>query len=388
MANEVAMNSEQPDQRVSWLTTWRTLRSENVGMNHTTVSPLRRRRVAALAVASALFALVPVGSPTASAAGLPHVVAIADCRIAATASDPFDVYWFGYRSDGTYWMPAGPANRFVEKNSGGVEVDVTANRGQVIQFKSGEYHRAFAIRVAAGNRPEWIVTVALTNAESVQSAATSVAAPGPSTPLCSAKTPRHSAVAQVAAAPTITFEAVGRRVDGSGKLVSSAVRFRVTGVSSVCSAGGQPMPPKILWGYDVGPGITPIRRSSVVRTDVLKSTFQNTVFDVPFVRTWNDRLTIRNPQEASTNNLGETFYGVSQSGVIADVFARCKVNGKVITSADPLWITIDGSEVKFAWYTDGTQRTVATSCQPSGLDVAGCPFRGGSSGGGGAFAKR
>jgi len=148
------------------------------------------------------------------------------------------------------------------------------------------------------------------------------------------------------------------------------------------------MPPQILWGYDVGPGITPVKRSSVVRTDILTSTFQNTAFPVPFVRTWTDRLTMKNPQEVSTNNLGETFYGVSQAGVIADVFARCKVNGRVVTAGHPLWVTIDGSEVKFPWYTDGAQRTVATPCMPSGVDVSGCPFKGGSSGGGGAFAKR
>lgn len=380
------MRTHRSEQRVSWLTALQRPQADNAGMKPTATS--RRPRLAMFAVVTVLASTVVAGAPPASAGVLPHVTARVNCKIAATATDPFDVYWFGYSSDANYWVSAGLANKIVEKNAGGSEIDVTANRGQVIQFKSGEHRRTFAVRVAAGNRPEWSVTVALTIQETLLPASTSVAVPNGSTPLCSAKTPRHSAVAQVAGAPTITFEAVGRRLDDNGKLVASAVRFKVGGVSSVCSAGGQPMPPQILWGYDAGPGITPVRRSSVVRTDILKSAFQSTLFDVPFVRTWTDRLGIRDPQEASTNNLGETFYGVSQAGVIADVFARCKVNGKVITSAHPLWVAIDGSEVKFFWYTDGTQRTVATPCVPSGLDVLGCPFKGGNSGGGGAFAKR
>ena len=59
--------------------------------------------------------------------------------------------------------------------------------------------------------------------------------------------------------------------------------------------------------------------------------------------------------------------------------------GVVRVSTD---VGITGFESVFYWYTDGTQQTVATPCPPSGLDVLGCPFKGGSSGGGGAFAKR
>ncbi len=387
------MRIQNSDRHVSWLTTRRRPRADSALMTRTAVNHIRPRAVtlaAATVVAATtlLASSVALGSVPADAAGLPHVTALVDCKISATVADPFDIYWFGYRSDSTYWVPAGPSNKIVEKNGVGVEINATANRSQVLQLKSGEHHRSFAVRVAAGNRPEWSVTVALSNAEALQPQSTSVAIPNGSLPSCTPKTPRHSAVAQVTAAPTITFNAVGRQLDSTGKLIGSAIRFRVNGVTSVCSAGGVPMPPQILWGYDAGPGIAPIRRSSVVRTDILYSSFQNTNFPVPFVRTWTDRLVIRSPQDVSTNNFGETFYGVSQAGVIADVVARCKVKGKVITTTEPLWVAIDGSEVKFAWYTDSTQHTVATPCQPSNLDVLGCPFKGGSSGGGGAFAKR
>ena len=243
------------------------------------------RRVAFGALLATVASALPGAVPAAQAAVLPHVTPTVECRIAATAGDPFDVYWFGYRSDATYWRLPGALNAMVEKNSAGTVVNATANRGQVVQFKAGERRRAFAVRVAPGNRPEWSVTVAVTNAEGTNPAATAIAAPNGATPLCSAKTPRHSATAQVTAPPAVTFEAIGRRLDGSNRLVGSTVRFRVNGVSSTCQTGS-PMPPQVLWGYAVGSGVQAVKRSSVVRTDILTVAFQNSSFNVPFVRTW------------------------------------------------------------------------------------------------------
>jgi len=356
-------------------------------MSPRTITGPRRHRVA-FGAALALFASVlPVTVPSAQAAALPRVTPLVECKLAATAGDPFDVYWFGYRSDSNYWRLPGVLNAFVEKNGVGAVVNATANRGQVVQFKSGELRQAFAVRVAPGNIPEWSITVATTFAEGTNPASTAVASPNGATPPCSSRTPRHSATAQVAAAPTITFEAVGRRLNDSNLLIGSSVRLKVNGVTSACQSGS-PMPPQVLWGYAVGTGVQAVKRSSVVRTDILTLSFQNTLFPVSFVRTWTNRLALADPQQMSANNLGETFRGVATASVIADVYARCRVNGKVVTATDPLWVAITGEEVPFYWYTDATQRTVATPCEPSGLDVPGCPFPGGSSPGGGQRAKR
>jgi len=358
-------------------------------MSSRTITGLRQYRVA-FGAALALFASVlPATVPSAQAAVLPRVTPTVECKVAATVGDPFDVYWFGYRSDATYWRLPTVLNAVVEKNSIGTVVNATVNRGQVVQFKKGELRRAFAVRVAPGNLPEWSVTVAVDFAEITSPAATAVAIPNGATPLCSPKTPRHSATAQVAAAPTITFEAAGRRLNGSNLLVGSSVRFKVNGVTSACQSGS-PMPPQVLWGYYVekDKGVQEVRRSSVVRTDILTVSFQNNSFPVQFVRTWTNRLVLPYPQEVSTNNLSQTFYGVATANVIADVYARCKVNGKVVTATDPLWVAITGEEVPFYWYTDATQHTVAVPCEPSGQEVPGCPFKGGSSPGGGQRAKR
>ncbi len=372
---------------VSYPTAPRRRGVDDGGMRSRTITDSRRYRVAFGAALVLLAAVVPAAVPSVQAAVLPRVTPVVECKLAATAADPFDVYWFGYRSDATYWRLPGVLNAIVEKNAGGTVVNATANRGQVVQFKTGERRRAFAVRVAPGNRPEWSVTVAVTLAEGTNPAATAVAIPSGATPLCSPRTPRHSATAQVAAVPTITFEAIGRRLDGGNRLIGSTVRFTVNGVASTCQTGS-PMPPQVLWGYAAGPGVKAVKRSSVVRTDVLTVAFQDSSFRVPFVRTWTDRLALADPQQVSTNNLGESFRGVAAASVIADVYARCKVNGKVITAAEPLWVAITGEEVPFFWYTDATQHTVATPCEPSGADVPGCPFPGGSNPGGGQRAKR
>jgi hypothetical protein len=347
---------------------------------------LLRRSVGAAAV---LFLVALPSAPSVSeAAVLPRVTPLVECKIVATPADPFDVYWFGYRSDGTYWRQPGANNQIIETTAGGAPVAGATNRGQVVQFKPGERTRSFAVRVAPGNVPRWAVTVAVSIIEGTNPQATAVATPNPGTPLCPIGVRRHSATVNVSAEPTIGFAAMGRRLDANGKLVASSIRFTIGNMTSACSAGGTPLPPQILWGYSSRLGTAPIRPSSVVRTDILTSTFQNTSFEVPFVRTWKDRLSIADPQEPSTNNLGETFYGVSGAGVIADVYGRCNVGGRVIKATEPLWVGITGFETVFYWYTNAAQQTVITPCVPSGLDVIGCPFRGGSSGGGGAFAKR
>lgn len=351
-----------------------------------------------VAAAAALASMSFVGGPAAAAPTAPRVTVGVNCMLAATRTDPVNVYWFGYTASSTQYVDAGRANAFLETDATtGKVLNATANRGQVTQFQPGTHLRSFAVRVAAGRRLQWGLDTSIVGAEPAGTSLSTVSVTGSTAtsgttsvtvPACAAGVARYSAVAQVSGTPSVTF-ASSRRVLTGGLLTASSVRFQLSGVVSTCTTGTA-LAPTLLWGYNIltGGNINAIAAASVVRTDTLYSTFQNVQFAIPFTRTSLDTLTITNPQAITINNYGQTFRGVATVNVIVDVTARCNVNGTTVTAAEPMWVDVTGLAMPFYMYTDSTQTTVPTPCVPLTIDQPGCPFKGGSSGGGGGTARR
>ncbi len=156
-----------------------------------------------------------------------------------------------------------------------------------------------------------------------------------------------------------------------GILTQSSVTFTVGNVVSVCEAGGKPLAPLVLWGFDdavtqasVGlpyevprDGFLPLPDRAVIRVDSFPS-------ESLYVRTLVSTRRVLDPQRPWVNPLnGVASRGLAATMVLADVYGRCLFGHRVEVGTVPLWVPTDGNPSLVVTVTDETtQTTTALTC--------------------------
>jgi hypothetical protein len=289
--------------------------------------------------------------------------------------------WFGYSNSGSdrVNVDVGPNNTTT------VNGVAQANSGQVVQFQPGTtVRRAFTMSHNFGGTATWTVSSPVfAGTELVGSAPVTVSDFG--APACAAGTTTRSAGIQFTGnaanfdLPSISVSSLYDGRDRSGKIVTAVVNYSVDKIKSTCSAGGTPLPPRILWGYggptqQYGPSftlnlVTPAAYRApvgVIRTDADEN--------YSFARTWVGARQVANPQATTDFSGGDAALaarlpdtrGLSSETVIADVYGRCAFDDRIVTSNTVLWVDAFGRP--FSLYTNtgnGTERTRASvRCGP------------------------
>lgn len=329
----------------------------------------------------------------------PAVELFATCTITRRGTT---TVWFGYHNTWDRRVDA----RVGASNVVTVGGTPVSNAGQVEQFQPGQVDRAFAVVVRIRSVATWSADVvdlaALEPGDVVGGLVRVQAANTPGTPVCELGTPVRSATPQLAGLIAPNNDASIRIVPGvnelrdlSGKLVRSSVEFAVDGVVSTCSAGGVPLPPRVLWGYagptdqvggaiisSGGVGYAPLPPAAVVSTDYFDAEL-GVILEVQ--RSYRAVRQVVDPQRLWT--LQEegfpALFGLSSETVIADVTARCRFGRQVVSSSTVYWVDAGGRPFPFVTVTDVHAQTTrqANLCLngiPSPCDV---PFIGVGPGG-------
>jgi hypothetical protein len=324
----------------------------------------------------AAVALVPDGrlgaSPTQRAA---TIVPILECVERGRGTDTF---WFGADVDPLappQLIPAGwgissddPTNGVVELVDGDI-IDRGPGRDQAEFFAAGLHHFLFSITVARGNQLEWTIAA---GADPATPGAAPATVSTKDARRCRGDAPRWNALTVTDRSIPAIASAPGPTKSVGGVLIASSVVFRVDGVRSVCSAGGDPLPPVVLWGYDdsvkmanVGlqdeaprDGFAPLPRRALVRTDL----FAGGV--VPYQRTLVGMRRVVDPQRVWVNPTnGTVSRGVAATMVLADVFGRCAFGHRVVIGTEPAFVPYSGLPSLLVTTTDeATQSTVQLHC--------------------------
>jgi hypothetical protein len=329
----------------------------------------------------------PGGGPTAA------ITIFADCVVRSGVNT---VVWFGFTNSFGFrrHLDVGVDNAVAV---GGV---AQANAGQVTQFLAGETRRAFAVRFGPRTNATWTINSPTYDPATGSPAAGTIAqtATSAGAPPCGAGAPTVSATAQITQFvrqsgdgeyyPVVkpTVRSLFDRRDASGKLVDAYVGYSLDNVRSVCSAGGTPLPPAILWGFG-GPtnrndGFFLARLTTtagyrpawgVVRTDADAN--------YSFARTYIGVRQVKDPQLVTDFSGGDpaaaailpTPKGLSSEKVIADVFGRCLTNGRVVTSQNPVWVDSGGYPFYLFTTTDEAAQSTraAVFCRPAGTNPPG-----------------
>jgi hypothetical protein len=289
--------------------------------------------------------------------------------------------WFGYTNSLTQRVNVDVGN----DNATTVNSLVQANGGQVVQFQPGTVQRAFAVLHPVNSSAGWVVTSPIFDGSALIGSAR-VTASDAGAPACPAGTPTRWVGVQstvdstIFEIPEISVSSVYDRRDRSGKLIASAVNYSVNKVKSTCSAGGTPLPPRVLWGFggptqQYGPSftlnlVTPAAYrppTGVIRTDADAN--------YSFARTWVGVRQVADPQALTDFSGGDAALaarlpatrGLSSETVLADVYGRCSFDGDVMMSKTVLWVDAFGRP--FSLYTNtetsGVQRTrLSVRCSP------------------------
>ena len=312
--------------------------------------------------------LGPILIDSGPSVAVPAVQLFATCSVTRRSGV---TVWFGYQNSWTDRVdsPVGPGNDM------SIDSLSMGNLGQVSQFQPGRVDRAFAVTMSAGQVATWAADVvdldqpALALAPLTRVVASSSAA----LPACPAGTPVRSATPQiggVAAQIDITTGLAERR--RRGMLVRSTVRFDVSGVTSACSSGGVPLAPKVLFGYtgavnqvgalilaSSGADYAPLPPRRVARTTnlggatVIWSTVaERSIVDPQQVFTYG-----ATPAQAT---YWPSARGLSSQGVIADVTARCRFGGQIVSSSTVVWVDAAGQGFSFVTVTDAATQTTRT----------------------------
>jgi hypothetical protein len=302
----------------------------------------------------------------------PAVQLFATCAVARRGTT---TVWFGYQNIWTERVvsPVGPGNDVL------IDSLSIGNLGQVDQFQPGRVDRAFAVTLRSGQVATWAADVADLNnlSPTIDPPTRVVASSSATTPACAVGTPIHSATPQSPAGlAEMNVTLGGGDRQRKGMLTRSTVRFDVSGVISACSAGGVPLAPKVLFGY-MGP-------ADQLGTLVLKSSgadyaplaprqiAQTTVLGGTTVR-WSTvaERSIADPQQLFTYGATPaqaTYWpsarGLTSQRVIADVTARCRFGGRIVSSSTVYWADGIGRGYTFATVTDAATQTTreATVC--------------------------
>lgn len=307
----------------------------------------------------------------------PAVQLFATCAVTRRGTT---TVWFGYQN---VWServvsPVGPGNDVL------VDSLSRGNLGQVDQFQPGRVDRAFAVSVPTGQVATWAVDVADLNYPSpaIDPPTRVMASSSTDTPACRAGTPVKSATPQSASgAPQINITYGANDRVRKGLLVRSTVRFDVSGVTSACSAGGVPLAPKVVFGYmgpisqygalilaSGGADYVPLSPRQIDRTTLLDGTTVRwaTVAERSIV----------DPQQLFTYGatVAQSTYwpsarGLTSQRVIADVTARCRFGGRIVSSSTVYWVDGGGAGAPFVSVTDFATQTTrdANVCSTAGL---------------------
>lgn len=322
----------------------------------------------------------------------PYVHTFVDCVVRA---DDTETFWFGYEMPDDlahFLVPVfGPnplKNELSEVSPDGVVVNegVLGDGGQVEYFLGGIHRRAFAVTVPRGHELKWTLTTPgdLIPEGSVPREAIAVTTDAPR---CPKGTPRHSANVHLdhSNGPAIVVAPGPSKLDDDRRAVRTSVRFDVEGVVSVCSEGGVPLAPSVLWGYDdaltmanVGlnldvprDGFRPVPSRRVLRIDNFGSNSK-------YVRTFVATREVPQPQRQWTDSfLGVTSRGVAATMVLADVFGRCRFGDDVVVGKEPMYAVESGFPVAVASTTDeATQQSDPVNCSFPAVQLNGpkeCP---------------
>lgn len=197
--------------------------------------------------------------------------------------------------------------------------------GQLDQFLPGSHTSRFSVRTS--RRATWVLEVPSLAEEAPNSIPPprqwkiSITARGPS---CRRSVPRHFASMR-ATAPDFAPVDVVR--DDTGRITRYSLGFTQDGIT-LCSAGGTPVEPRVLWGYsgsalDGGLNLVPLPPDQVVRIDQFES------------RLW--------PRTAvAEREVADISQGVGLE-VIVDTYARCQFGDDIVEAPDPRWGGDDGS---------------------------------------------
>jgi hypothetical protein len=334
-----------------------------------------RRIALATAAVVALAAPLATSGHVGAALIVPNIVPKVTCVVHGTRTNS---YWFGYSSDGARgWDVLVGTGNMLTANG------VAANRGQTTQFLSGNHDAVFVVSgVAPGTRLVWTVTAAAT-----RSATTSTSAP-----TCPTGYNVPSATPQSIGNERVNYS-VSSTSDTTGRLLTTTWAFSAGGVFSACSAGGTPLSPKYVYGYDDDPlgGPSPMVTTYAKNLYPLgSSSILGTVTDSggrTFTRTTQTTRRVRNVQlvQTATGTMSGTVTdrGLAFSTVIVDAYARCQFGSTIVTSRDPLWVD-SGNGMMFNTTTVTVSGTAGSydAVQPGG------PYAtNGGSGGGGSYHR-
>ena len=339
-------------------------------------------------VAAALLALAGPGvaaaapsdvtapiNPSASAPppASPAATVSASCVVSGSTTD---TVWFGYANNSAERVNAavGSANTLAITGA-------SVNQNQIEQLLIGTVERAFAVTVPKGAAVTWNIDVpnlALPGFTTRVSAAN-----GATTPACPSGTRTQSASIQATPSqfPGIIVTPAKQTRNPAGLLTRASVNFEISGLQTVCSTGGVPLAPKVLWGYG---GPTSFLSGAIVRTsgDAFRPVPANAVVRVDtdsnysFTRTYRSARAIVDPQklwafgtlQQQIQGTAPYAYGLSSETVIADVVARCAFGSRIVQGATTYWLDADGRPIGTMVVTD--QLSQATR------SVQGCIFAG------------
>jgi hypothetical protein len=190
---------------------------------------------------------------------------------------------------------------------------------QVTLFKPGNHPYAFAVRFEPYERVAWQVRVP---GERQQLDFWKVTVrPRMGTP-CQPDVPDHFAVVQ-----NVEFRVpvpVNIEIEEPLRIVAYEVEFAVRTVRSTCSAGGELLPPTVIFGWSAGMNVEPIDPDYLV-DGVLDG--EPKLFEMT-------RVAVR--------PVADVFRRVVWLGPIADVTARCAFGDEIVES-DVFWAELLGS---------------------------------------------
>jgi hypothetical protein len=335
--------------------------------------------IAAAAPTDVVVPIDPSASASAPPPASPAATVSASCIVFGSTTD---TVWFGYANNSTERVVAavGSANSVAITGA-------SVNQNQIEQLLVGTVERAFAVTVPKGAVVTWNIDVP--NLAQPGFTTRVSAANGTATPACPSGTRPQSASIQTIPGQFsgITATAAKQTRNRAGLLTRASVNFQISGLQTVCSAGGTPLEPKVLWGYG---GPTSQISGALLRStgDALRAVPANAVVRVDadsnysFTRTYRSARAIADPQKLwvfgtlQQQILGTApyAYGLSSETVIADVVGRCAFGNRIVQSATTYWLDANGRPIGLLVVTDQLSQTTrpAQGCIFTGTFVPNC----------------
>jgi hypothetical protein len=323
-------------------------------------SPRSAKRAIALLSITALAAAFPLTSASAQQAppvtdiGPGGSVALIVPTVSCAIRTPLvDTYWFGYVNNAGYsiTVPVGASNKIPRTAFRQTFIDAA----QPDQFRPGTTSRSVAVQVAHNASATWTISAYTPDGVTLLTASATASA---ATPACARSVSPNSANVRVADA-SISYAPETQTRDAAGLLRTATVKFSVAGVRTVCSLGGVPNTPSLLWGWVDEFGVpastqaafySPLAASEVVRSDTFVTNGRFGAGTVTFQRTIGSVRTVADPQRAVTQLRSDgvtlTTSGWSLVVPTVDVDGTCNFFGKNVAAGSGYF---GGEEGQFSY---------------------------------------